>query len=243
MNQNKKISKKTKVKNSKRLLLDVADIMKSPLTEQGIHYIHDEGDMYKGTAMIIGPGDTPYENGFYFFKFKFPKEYPYKPPTLTYCTNDGVTRFNPNLYRSGKVCVSILNTWKGDQWTSCQSIRSILLTLVTLLNENPLTNEPGFPSTHKSCKPYSRMIEYMNFKIAILGMLKKQTLDPKFHAYYPLLKKHIVSKKDDIKKKITALKKSDINGSTDYVSVYNMKIQYDYAELETKFEEAVKALD
>ena len=112
MSQNKKISKKTKVKNSKRLLLDVADIMKSPLTEQGIHYIHDEGDMYKGTAMIIGPGDTPYENGFYFFKFKFPKEYPYKPPTLTYCTNDGVTRFNPNLYRSGKVCVSILNTLK-----------------------------------------------------------------------------------------------------------------------------------
>lgn len=40
--------------------------MKNPLTEQGIHYIHDEGNMFKGTAMIIGPSDTPYADGFYF---------------------------------------------------------------------------------------------------------------------------------------------------------------------------------
>jgi len=81
-----KMKNKVVSKNStKRLLLDVADIMRDPLCEQGIHYIHDEGNMFKGTAMIIGPSDTPYANGFYFFKFKFPKEYPFKPPILTYC--------------------------------------------------------------------------------------------------------------------------------------------------------------
>ena len=50
--------------------------------------------------------------------------------TLNYLTNDGKTRFNPNLYRNGKVCISLLNTWKGEQWTSCQTIESILLSLV-----------------------------------------------------------------------------------------------------------------
>ena len=32
---------------------------------------------------------------------------------LTYLTNDGNTRFHPNLYRNGKVCLSVLNTWRG----------------------------------------------------------------------------------------------------------------------------------
>ena len=82
-------------------------------------------------VLIFGPKDTPYENGYYLFKFKFPIDYPYNPPKVVYMTNDGKTRFNPNLYRNGKVCVSILNTWSGDQWTGCQTISSVLLTLCT----------------------------------------------------------------------------------------------------------------
>ena len=49
-----------------RLLQDVKDIIKNPLESQGIGYKHDESDMLKGTALIIGPQDTPYENGFIF---------------------------------------------------------------------------------------------------------------------------------------------------------------------------------
>ena len=133
------ISKNTQ----KRLLKDVVDIMKNNLSSQGIYYLHDEENILKGYAMIFGPPDTPYENGVYFFDLNFPHNYPYSPPKLKYLTNNGKTRFNPNLYKSGKVCLSLLNTWKGEQWTSCQTIRSVLLTLVTVLNENPLINEPG----------------------------------------------------------------------------------------------------
>ena len=117
----------------KRLVKDVKEIMKNPLTSQGIFYQHDENDMLKGYAMIVGPKDTPYEDGFYFFEFKFPTNYPFSPPNVIYNTNDGRTRFNPNLYVNGKVCISILNTWKGEQWTSCQTISSILLTLASIL--------------------------------------------------------------------------------------------------------------
>ena len=51
----------------KRLAKDVREIMKNPLEEHGIHYIHNETHMLKGQALIIGPKDTPYENGYYFF--------------------------------------------------------------------------------------------------------------------------------------------------------------------------------
>ena len=47
----------------KRLAKDVREIMKNPLNDNGIHYIHNESDMLRGQALIIGPTDTPYEKG------------------------------------------------------------------------------------------------------------------------------------------------------------------------------------
>ena len=54
----------------KRLAKDVKDIIKTPLTDNGIYYVHDENDILKGYALIIGPPDTPYSGGYYFFKFQ-----------------------------------------------------------------------------------------------------------------------------------------------------------------------------
>jgi ubiquitin-protein ligase len=51
-----------------RLLHDVKHIMKNPLTENGIYYAHDDEDMMKGYALIIGPSDTPYFGGNFFFE-------------------------------------------------------------------------------------------------------------------------------------------------------------------------------
>jgi ubiquitin-conjugating enzyme E2 Z len=60
-------------------------------------------------ALIIGPPDTPYEFGFFEFQARFTKEYPTKAPQVTaITTNGGRTRFNPNIYAAGKVCLSIL---------------------------------------------------------------------------------------------------------------------------------------
>jgi len=225
-------------KNLKRLLKDVAEVLKNPLHSNGIFYVHDEQDMFKGYAMIIGPEGTPYEGGYYFFKFKYSSEYPYKPPKVDYCTNDGRTRFNPNLYKCGKVCVSILNTWKGETWTSCQNIRSVLLTLVTLLNNNPLTNEPGFPSSNKYCLPYKRQIEYMNFKIAIIRTLsfKENSMLPEFFGFKPIILKHFKENKELIGIRINSLIDSEFDKKEDYVPVYNMRIAYDYRQLKNEFD-------
>ena len=138
-----------------RLLKDVKQIMKNPLTENGIYYIHDDTDILKGYALIIGPSDTPYFGGNYFFEFTYPADYPHTPPAVKYWTNGNNVRFNPNLYVCGKVCVSLLNTWRGDQWTSCQSISTVLLTLCTLLCKDPLLNEPGVEKGHRDMTAYN----------------------------------------------------------------------------------------
>ena len=159
--------------NVKRLLNDVKDIILSPLHDNGIYYSHDDEDMLKGYAMIIGPEETPYFGGFYFFEFFYPTNYPYSPPVLKYKTNTNNIRFNPNLYTNEKVCVSILNTWNGDQWSSCQSLRSILLTLVSLLNKEPLLNEPGSNFTNKEINSYNKIIEYSNINYACCDIVLK----------------------------------------------------------------------
>ena len=61
----------------------------------------------EGDAIIFGPENTIYQYGVYIFHFKFPSNYPFSPPKVTYHTNDGITRFHPNLYRNGKVCLSL----------------------------------------------------------------------------------------------------------------------------------------
>ena len=156
----------------RRIISDIKEIKKNPLTAHGIYYEHDETDMLKGRALIIGPADTPYADGFYLFTFQFPANYPHAPPKVEFCTSDGVTRFNPNLYRTGKVCLSILNTWKGEQWSGCQTISSVLLALCTVLNDEPLLNEPGITKSHRDYEAYNEIIRYKNIEVAIFGMLQ-----------------------------------------------------------------------
>jgi len=56
---------------------------------------------------------------------QFPEDYPSSAPHIVFLTtNGGKTRFNPNLYSDGKVCLSILGTWRGEsgeQWSSVQN--------------------------------------------------------------------------------------------------------------------------
>ena len=54
----------------KRLMKDVRSIMKQPLHEHGIYYSHNEDNILKGYALIIGPEDTPYAYGYYLFQME-----------------------------------------------------------------------------------------------------------------------------------------------------------------------------
>ena len=151
-----------------RLAKDVRFLLKNPLNSENIYYKHDENNILKGYALIIGHENTPYEFGFYFFQFDFPDNYPFSPPIVTYLTNDGKMRYNPNLYINGKVCLSILNTWNGEGWSSCQSIYSVLLTLSSILNTNPLLNEPGIKENNNNIYNYNLLLGYKNIEFTIL---------------------------------------------------------------------------
>ena len=240
----------------RRIISDIKEIKKNPLTAHGIYYEHDETDMLKGRALIIGPADTPYADGFYLFTFQFPANYPHAPPKVEFCTSDGVTRFNPNLYRTGKVCLSILNTWKGEQWSGCQTISSVLLALCTVLNDEPLLNEPGITKSHRDYEAYNEIIRYKNIEVAIFGMLRSvganevganevganavganATLDTpcaldanEFAIFGDIMRKYFLENKEKIRQRVLAGEQKEYT-----IGVYKMTVLTDYKKLLMKF--------
>ncbi len=222
----------------KRLLKDVRQIIKHPLVENGIYYCHDETDMLKGYAMIVGPSDTPYFGGYYFFKFTFPYDYPYSPPTVKFMSNNGTTRFNPNLYRNGKVCLSILNTWEGDKWSACQSIQTVLLALCTLLNEAPLLNEPGFTRNEPDFLKYQMSIEFVNIDYTIFDLLNLSlnNIPEPFEIFYPYMKEHFIKNYNKIREFIENKKDNNNNNGCIFVDVYKMTTCISYKKLYAKLE-------
>jgi ubiquitin-conjugating enzyme E2 Z len=221
-----------------RLLRDVKQVIQNPLTENGIYYVHDDTDMMQGYAMIVGPSETPYFGGFYFFKLKYPVDYPHSPPLVTYCTNGDNIRFNPNLYKCGKVCISLLNTWRGEQWTSCQSISTVLLTLCTLLCKNPLLNEPGVGKNHPDGAKYDKIIEYKNIDIAIVQMYQRKNgvFLEEFEMFYPFLKEHFNKNREKILEFLKQKAGDPLLKENLVTGLYGMNVNVDYSKLLVSFQ-------
>ena len=145
----------------KRLPRELIQIQE--LRNQGIFYFTENDTITKGKAYLFGPEDTPYEYIPLEFSFDIPYDYPFVPPKVTYFTNDGFTRFHPNFYVDGKVCLSILGTYSGPKWASSLNISGILMSLYSLMTKNPLQNEPGYETLNENnpkCSQYSDIIEH-----------------------------------------------------------------------------------
>jgi len=218
-----------------RLVRDVKDVIKNPLHDSGIYYKHHETEMLKGYAMIIGPSDTPYYGGYYFFEIIYPREYPHLPPKVIFSIQSASIRFNPNLYQNGKVCLSILNTWFGDAWSSCDTIRSVLLQLCLVFTSNPLLNEPGVIVMHPDCTPYCRAIEFVNIDIAILAIIRKlpNIYRPYFDLFYDVVCSHFDKNRSYL---VNLVRSKGALKELIRIQRYHMNVWIDYDDLLIKIE-------
>lgn len=78
---------------------------------------------------IPGKSGTPWENGQFKLKIHFNNGYPLQPPV---CQFDPPI-FHPNIWKDGKVCLSILNPENG--WRPSLTIREILIGIQDLLDD------------------------------------------------------------------------------------------------------------
>ena len=147
---------------SKRIQADIRELQQPLYRESGIFYEPNEENILNGSACIFGPTDTPYEDCPMLYSFTLSSTFPFDSPIVQFKTSDGHTRFHPNMYMGGKVCLSILGTWSGPSWSSIMRISTVLVTLQSIMTANPITNEPGYaalePNTEKALS-YSRFVE------------------------------------------------------------------------------------
>jgi hypothetical protein len=144
------------------------------------------------------------------------------------------------------VCVSILNTWRGDQWTSCQTISTVLLSLCTLLCKDPLLNEPGVIASHKDNSNYTEIIEYSNLQIAVcdISMKKIGVYLPFFENFYCYVKENFNKNYNKLvefaKKKHSEKYKEPQVLTTGY---YSMNVKIDYENIILKLKEAKEMIE
>ena len=81
-------------------------------------------------ARILGPIQTPYEDGIFKLEIFLPEKYPLVPPRVRYLTKV----YHPNIDKVGRICLDVLK----DRWTPVMKISTVLLSIQALLSDpNP----------------------------------------------------------------------------------------------------------
>lgn len=128
------------------LALEYKSFIDDPL--EGIRpKLNNEENLFEWEVALFGPPETLYEGGYFKVLVKFPPDYPYSPPTVRFISKV----WHPNVYENGDLCISILHPPIDDpqsgelpceRWNPTQNVRTILLSVVSLLNE-PNTYSPA----------------------------------------------------------------------------------------------------
>lgn len=128
------------------LQLEYKSIHEEPVEGFRVRLLNDD-NLFDWEVAIFGPPDTLYQGGYFKAHMRFPQDYPYSPPTVRFQTRV----WHPNVYENGDLCISILHPPVDDpqsgelaceRWNPTQNIRTILLSVVSLLNE-PNTSSPA----------------------------------------------------------------------------------------------------
>lgn len=86
----------------------------------------------------MGPPDSPYAGGVFFLNIRFPPDYPFKPPKVSFTATTRI--YHPNINSNGNICLDILK----DQWSPALTISKVLLSVCSLLTD-PNPDDPLVP--------------------------------------------------------------------------------------------------
>ena len=92
----------------------------------------NERNMLEWHLLMEGPHGTPFEDGWYVAKLKFPGEYPFKPPSIFMCTPNG--RFATGT----RLCLS-MSDFHPESWNPGWSVATVAKGLLSFLLEDAVT--------------------------------------------------------------------------------------------------------
>lgn len=196
---------------ARRVVKDIELLKKNEtyLKDKGIFFHFFDNDLSK-MLLLVSPRHkeetstnliSPYTGGFFLFEIKFPNDYPMNPPKIDFNPKTSSCRFHPNYYTTGKVCLSVINTWGKNDWSPAMSLMALLVTIEERFFERALGCEPGYENTTVAkYTQYNDVVEYHKYKTAITDVVNKRY--PIYQPFYDTILKQL---QDDEKWHFTRL--------------------------------------
>lgn len=119
-----------------RISKELADLQQNPPANCSVSQT-DDSNQFNWTATILGPEDSPFQDGVFFLNINFPSDYPLKPPKISFTTRI----YHPNLNSDGTFfCNDLLRSW-----SPALTISKVLVSLTSLLKDPSPIEHPLFP--------------------------------------------------------------------------------------------------
>ncbi|KAF5274108.1 hypothetical protein FQR65_LT04506 [Abscondita terminalis] len=128
---------------TKRLQKELMTLMMSQ--EKGVSAFPEGENLFRWIGTITGPKETVYETQKYKLCLHFPNSYPYTAPYVKFIT----PCFHPNVDNNGNICLDILK----DKWSALYDVRTILLSIQSLLAEPNIDSPLNAVAAELWCKP------------------------------------------------------------------------------------------
>jgi len=127
-----------------------------------------EGNLFLWDVALVVLNPTSLYHGAYLkAELRVPKNYPMSPPQFTF------TRplFHPNIYKDGKLCISILHSPGHDEmsgelaaerWSAAQRIFTVLISILSLLDDGEVSSAANVDAAvmlRKDPENYRRIVK------------------------------------------------------------------------------------
>jgi ubiquitin-conjugating enzyme E2 A len=119
---------------------------------------------FNRNAVIIGPADTPFEDGTFRLVMHFEEQYPNKPPAVKFISQ----MFHPNVYATGELCLDILQ----NRWSPTYDVAAVLTSIqrcgetskdfhkkISNTQQSPERSQHQLTGKRRSVKPLQRQPE------------------------------------------------------------------------------------
>lgn len=160
---------------NKRLQKEIMNLLKEQNIDSDFLIQQDEVNLGKIYAICKGPNDSLYRHKFIRLNLLIPDNYPFEPPQMIF-VNYNNKRIHPNMYENGKCCATILNTWgtnENEKWTSSMTIKSLLISFMSLFDNDPYTFEPG----GKGDESYNTYVHFETWHSCLINYLQYETIE------------------------------------------------------------------
>ncbi|GKB45101.1 protein peroxin-4, partial [Tanacetum coccineum] len=113
-----------------RLFKEYKEVQREKVADPDIQLVCDDSNIFKWTALIKGPSETPYEGGVFQLAFSVPEQYPLQPPQVRLeCLE---------LCMTGEICLDILKNAWSPAWTLQSVCRAIIALMAHPEPDSPL---------------------------------------------------------------------------------------------------------